>query len=52
MKGDFTRITFDPANHFSRVLLQQGRVTLDADANEQASILLHYLQTLARDLIG
>lgn len=52
MKGDFSRITFDPANHFSSVLLQQGRVTLDADPNEQASILLHYVRTLARDLIG
>ena len=52
MKGDFTRDTFDPANHFSRVLMQQGRVQLDADWNEQASILLHYLQTLAADLIG
>jgi hypothetical protein len=52
MKGDFSRITYDPRNHFSRVLLQQGRVSLDADPNEQASILLHYIQTLARDLIG
>lgn len=52
MKGDFSRVTFDPRNHFSRVLLQQGRVSLDADPNEQASILLHYIQTLARDLIG
>jgi hypothetical protein len=52
MKGDFSRVTFDVANHFSRVLLQQGRVTLDADSNEQADILLHYLRTLARDLIG
>jgi hypothetical protein len=52
MKGDFTRDTFDPANHFSRVLMQQGRVQLDADWNEQASILLHYLQALAADLIG
>jgi hypothetical protein len=52
MKGDFSRVTFDVANHFSRVLMQQGRVTLDADANEQAAILLHYLRTLARDLIG
>jgi uncharacterized protein DUF6519 len=52
MKGDFTRDTYDPAKHFSRVLMQQGRVTLDADHNEQASILLHYLRTLARDLIG
>lgn len=52
MKGDFTRDTFAAANHFSRVLMQQGRVTLDADSNEQTSILLHYLTTLARDLIG
>ena len=52
MKGDFSRISFDAKNHFSRVLLQQGRVTLDADPNEEASILLHYLRTLARDLIG
>lgn len=52
MKGDFSRIRFDTANRFSRVLLQQGRVTLDADANEQTDILLHYLRTLARDLIG
>ena len=52
MKSDLTRDTFDARNHFSRVLQQQGRVTLDADNNEQASILLHYLQTLAKDLIG
>ncbi|MBL0011668.1 MAG: hypothetical protein IPP22_13250 [Nitrosomonas sp.] len=52
MKGDFTRNTFDPDKHFLRVLMQQGRVQLDADWNEQASILLHYIQTLATDLIG
>jgi hypothetical protein len=52
MKGDFTRNTFDPLKHFSRVLLQQGRVQLDADFNEQAAILLHYLQTFAADIIG
>src|SRR5438445_8151946 len=52
MKGDFTRDTFNPAKHFSRVLMQQGRVTLDADPNEQTAILLHYVRTLASDLIG
>jgi hypothetical protein len=52
MKGDFTRDTFDPAKHFSSVLMQQGRVMLDADYNEQSAILLHYIRTLARDLIG
>jgi hypothetical protein len=52
MKGDFTRDTFDPLKHFSRVLMQQGRVQLDADWNEQTSILLHYLRTLAKDILG
>ena len=35
MKGDFSRETFDRARHYSAVLLQQGRVQLDADWNEQ-----------------
>lgn len=52
MKGDFSRDSFDPRNHFSQVLLQQGRVTLDADPNEQGAILLHYLRTMALDLFG
>lgn len=52
MRGDFSRQTFDPVKHFSRVLEQQGRVHLDADANEASAILLHYLRTLAADLIG
>lgn len=52
MKGDFSRVTFDPSRNFTRVLLQQGRVQLDADGNEQAAILLHYLRSLAADLIG
>lgn len=52
MRGDFTRDTFDPLKGFSRVLMQQGRVQLDADWNEQTSILLHYLRTLAKDILG
>ena len=52
MKADFTRNTFDPQKNFLRVLMQQGRVQLDADFNEQISILLNYMQTLAADLIG
>jgi hypothetical protein len=52
MKGDFSRLTFDPAKNFSRVLMQQGRVTLDADFNEQGTIFLHALRTLTRDLFG
>jgi hypothetical protein len=52
LKGDFTRSTFDPRKYFLRVLMQQGQVQLDADWNEQAAILLHYMQTLAADIIG
>lgn len=52
MKGDFSRNTFRPFRHYSRVLMQQGRVLLDSDWNEQGSIFLHYLQSLAKDLIG
>ena len=52
MKGDFTRDTFDASNRFTRVLMQQGRVQLDADWNEQAEIVLYYLRALSADLIG
>ncbi|MBW2636492.1 MAG: hypothetical protein JRC86_03005 [Deltaproteobacteria bacterium] len=51
-RGDFSRDTYDLRNHFTRVLMQQGRVQLDADWNEQVSILLRYLRALAEDLIG
>ena len=36
MKADLTRNTFHPFRHFTQVLMQQGRVQLDADWNEQA----------------
>lgn len=52
MKADLTRDTFHPLKHFSRVLMQQGRVQVDADWNEQTAILLHALRTLGADLIG
>jgi hypothetical protein len=52
MRGDFSRNTFDRRNHFSGVLMQQGRVQLDADWNEQAAIMQYYLRCLAADIIG
>jgi len=52
MNGDLSRVTFDPLKHYLRVVMQQGRVQLDADCNEQTAILLHFLQALAADLIG
>mgnify|MGYP000723784951 CR=1 FL=1 len=52
MMGDFSRVTFDPRRQYTRVLMQQGRVQVDADWNEQMAIFWHYWRTLARDLIG
>ncbi len=52
MKGDFSRDTFDPRRRISRVLMQQGRVQLDADWNEQVAAQLHLIRTLAADITG
>jgi hypothetical protein len=52
MKGDFTRMTFDPAKRYSRVFQQQGRVQMDADSNEGQDILRYFSRRLAADLIG
>jgi hypothetical protein len=52
MKGDFTRMTFDPRKHYNGVRMQQGRVQLDADWNENLEILLHRIQTETIDVIG
>lgn len=52
MKADLTRNTFRYWKHFTRVLMQQGRVQLDADWNEQAAILLHFFRSGAADIIG
>ncbi len=38
MAGDYTRFTHQPEKRYSGVLMQQGRVQLDADANEQVAI--------------
>lgn len=52
MKGDFTRMTFDPKKHYRGVLMQQGRVQLDADWNEQHDIQAHRSETETSDVIG
>jgi hypothetical protein len=52
MKGDFSRLTFDSKKRYTRVLLQQGRVLLDADWNEMVEIHRHDLRNVMRDLIG
>lgn len=52
MQGDFSRLTFDATNPYSRVLMQQGRVLLDSDWNELVETQLHYLRKLAVDVGG
>ncbi len=52
MKGDFSRIRFDKEKHYSGVLMQQGRVQVDADWNEQQAISQHRIETEALDVIG
>lgn len=52
MKGDFSRLTFDAKKHFSTVRMQQGRVQLDADWNEQLDISQHRLAMQMADFIG
>ncbi len=52
MKGDFSRATFDHNKHYRRVLMQQGRVEVDADPNEQVAIDAYVTATTTRDVIG
>jgi hypothetical protein len=52
MRGDFSRDTFNPRKHYAGVLMQQGRVQLDADWNEQQSIAQHRAETEASDVVG
>ena len=52
MKGDFSRIRFNPAKDYTAVLEQQGRVALDADANERSAIDGHLRDTTNIDVIG
>lgn len=52
MRGDFTRRTFRARNHYRGVLHQQGRVQLDADANEQVEIQAHLDEAATRDTVG
>jgi hypothetical protein len=52
MPGDFTRNTFNSKKHYSGVLMQQGRVQLDADWNEEGAIQRYRIQTQTKDVIG
>ena len=52
MSSDISRQRFNPANDFSSVLMQQGRVQLDADWNEWAEILDRRWRSETIDIIG
>jgi Family of unknown function (DUF6519) len=52
MKGDFSRVSFDRTRHARGVLMQQGRVQLDADWNELQAIQSHRVETETVDVIG
>jgi len=52
MKSDNSRNTFDPRKHFRSVRLQQGRVQIDADGNEENDIVSYRVETEALDVIG
>ncbi|MFN4089339.1 MAG: DUF6519 domain-containing protein [Alphaproteobacteria bacterium] len=52
MTGDYTRFTHRPERRYAEVLMQQGRVTLDADWNEQAAIVTRQMRLQALDTFG
>src|SRR5438045_9125389 len=52
MSGDYSRKTFSPLRDFNGVLMQQGRVQLDADWNELVGIISRRLRAETTDIIG
>lgn len=52
MGGDYTRFTDDARKRYAGVLMQQGRVQLDADWNEQVEIVKRRWQLQAVDTFG
>jgi hypothetical protein len=52
MGGDYTRLRFRPDRNGSSVLLQQGKVMLDADWNELAEIFDRRWRSETMDVIG
>jgi len=52
MAGDYSKNRSSREHRVSTVLMQQGRVTLDSDQNEQAEVLDRRIRNLARDVWG
>ena len=52
MKGDFSRNGFQPDKRYTGVRMQQGRVQLDSDWNEQVDIQRYLDLAGLRDVVG
>ena len=52
MSGDYSRVRFNPRNHYSGVKMQQGRVQLDSDWNEWADALERRTRAETVDTFG
>lgn len=52
MSGDYTRFTFNELKRHSAVRMQQGRVQLDSDWNEEVDILKRRITTTSLDVFG
>jgi hypothetical protein len=50
--GNISRFPRSPHKGYRQVLLQQGRVLLDADFNEQGNLAAYALRRLTHDLLG
>jgi hypothetical protein len=52
MASDRARISYDPTRAYRGVIAEQGRVTLEADVNEQATIETEALRLETIDIVG
>ena len=52
MAADIARITYDPTRQYRAVVRQQGRVTLEADENEAATLASEALRLETIDIFG
>lgn len=52
MGSDRARVTYDPKQQYRSVVMQQGRVTLEADWNEASQLFSEELRREALDFVG
>ena len=52
MGSDRARVTYDPRQQYRSVVMQQGRVTLEADWNEASQIANEQLRKEILDIVG